>query len=113
MLQALDPGNRLILSQDVENEYRDVLFRPKFDRFVSTERRRRTLDLVLMAALRVEPQETIRECSDPKDDKYLALAWAGAADAVISGDERHLLPMTPWRGIPILRAAEFIALASP
>ena len=31
--------------------------------------------------------------TDPKDDKYLALAAAGRADVIVSSDTRHLLSM--------------------
>ena len=110
LLRAVDAPNRLILSQEVEDEYREVIFRPKFDRFASVERRRRILDIVVFAAERIEPSESIRECRDPKDGKYLALAVAGRADVVVSGDVRHLLSMNPWRGIPILSPAGFLAL---
>jgi len=47
---------------------------------------------------------------DPKDDKYLVLAVAGRADVAVSGDVRHLLSMHPWRGIPFLSPADFLAL---
>jgi putative PIN family toxin of toxin-antitoxin system len=92
----------LLLSQAVEDEYREVIFRPKFDRFVGIERRQHILDIVIVAAERVEPTEAIRECRDPKDDKYLALAAAGGADVIVSSDVRHLLSMHPWRRIPVL-----------
>ena len=77
LLRIMQEPNRLILSQDVEDEHREVLFRPKFDRFVSAERRRRILDIVLVAAERVEPTEAVQACRDPRDDKYLALAATG------------------------------------
>ena len=109
LLRAVEPPNRLILSRAVEDEYREVIFRPKFDRFVSIERRQRILDIVVVAAERVEPTETVRECHDPNDDKYLALAAAGRADVIVSSD-RHLLSMHPWRGIRILSPANFLAL---
>lgn len=67
--RAVNVPNRLLLSQQVEDEYREVIFRPKFDRFVTVERRQRILDLVVVAAEWVEPTETVRECRDPKDDK--------------------------------------------
>jgi hypothetical protein len=88
-----------------------VIFRPKFDRFVTAERRRRILDIVVFTAERVEPAESVRECRDPKDDKYLELAVAGGADVIVSSDVRHLLSMHPWRGISILPPAEFLALS--
>lgn len=49
----------------------------------------------------------VRACRDAKDNKYLELALAAQADAIISGDE-DLLVLHPWRGIPILRPAEFL-----
>jgi putative PIN family toxin of toxin-antitoxin system len=110
LVRAVDTPNRLILSQAVEDEYREVIFRPKFDRFVSVERRHGVLDIVLLTAERVEPSEFVRECRDPKDDKYLALATAGRADVIVSSDLRHLLSMHPWRGIPILSPVDFLAL---
>ncbi len=110
LLRAVTEPNRLILSQDVESECREVIFRPKFDRFVSVERRRLILDILVMAAERIEPAEVVRECRDPKDDKYLALAAAGRADVIVSSDAHHLLPMHPWRGISILSAGDFLAL---
>jgi uncharacterized protein len=110
LLRAMSPPNRLILSQAVEDEYREVILRPKFDRFVSVERRLQILDIVVVASERVEPSMTVRECRDPKDDKYLALAAAGGADVIVSSDQRHLLSMHPWRGIAILSPAGFLAL---
>lgn len=111
LLRAVNEPNRLLLSQAVEDEYREVIFRPKFDRFVSIARRQQVLDIALFAAERVEPREILRECRDPKDDKYLALAAAGQADVIVSSDVRHLLSMHPWRGIAILSPADFLARA--
>lgn len=69
LFRAMIEPNHLILSQEVEDEYREVIFRPKFDRFVSVERRQLILDTVIFAAERIEPSETVLECRDPKDNK--------------------------------------------
>jgi uncharacterized protein len=111
LLRAVAAPNRLILSQEVAAEYREVIFRSKFDRYVSVERRRQILDLVVAAAQVIEPSEAVRECHDPKDDKYLTLAGAGKADVLVASDKRHLLAMHPWRGIPILRPAHFLTFS--
>ena len=110
LLRAITAPNRLIVSAEVEAEYREVLSRPKFDRFVSIGRRQSILDFAIMAAERVEPTEIVRECRDPKDDKYLALAAAGKADIIVSSDVRHLLSMHPWRGISILSPADSLRI---
>jgi uncharacterized protein len=72
-----------------------VIFRPKFDRFVSIERRQLILDIVIVAGERIEPTDPVRECGDPKHDKYLALAAGGKADVIVSSDAHHLLSMHP------------------
>jgi predicted nucleic acid-binding protein len=47
-LRAIVGPDQLIISQAVEDEYREVILRPKFDRFVSAARRLRILDIVLV-----------------------------------------------------------------
>ena len=113
LLRAVNNPNRLLLSREVEEEYREVLFRPKFDRYVSADRRQRILDIVVVAAERIESPATVRECRDPKDDKYLALAAAGKADVIVSSDVHDLVSMHPWRGISILSPASYLALPYP
>ena len=111
LLHAASQPNRLLLSSDIEDEYREVIFRPKFDRFVSVARRLAILGLVLAAGERVNGIVPVRECADPKDDKYLALAAAGGADVIVSGDVRHLLAMHPWRGIAIVSPSVFLSIS--
>ena len=50
LLRAVEVPNRLLLSSEVEAEYREVIFRPKFDRFATVERRRLVLDIVQIGA---------------------------------------------------------------
>jgi predicted nucleic acid-binding protein len=50
LLRAVSVPNRLLLSQAIEDEYREVIFCPKFDRSVAGERRQRILDIVIVAA---------------------------------------------------------------
>ena len=49
-------------------------------------------------------------CRDAKDNKYLELALAAAADVIVSGDA-DLLVLHPWRGVRILRPAAYLAEA--
>ncbi len=109
LLRAVDGPRRIVLSEAVEDEYREVIFRPKFDRFVSIERRQRILDIVLVVAERIVPAQTVRECRDPNDDKYLELALAANAETIVSSDA-DLLVMNPWRGVRIVRPADYLAL---
>ncbi len=51
----------------------------------------------------------VHACRDPADDKYLDLALAADAYAIVTGDH-DLLSMSPWRGIRILNSSEYVAL---
>lgn len=46
---------------------------------------------------------------DPDDDVVLAIAIAGRADYIVSGD-RHLLDLREYKGVPIITATRFLNL---
>ena len=50
------------------------------------------------------------DCRDAKDNKYLELALAARAGVIVSGDA-DLLVLHPWRGVRILRPAEYLVEA--
>lgn len=89
--------------------------RPKLDRYVSRRTRegllrtwRKAAVLFPAAALR----EEVRDCRDPDDDKFLELALASGARAIVTGDE-DLLVLDPWRGIRIVKLANFEKVVLP
>jgi len=45
---------------------------------------------------------------DPDDEMILECALAAQADFIVSGDKKHLLALRQFRGIPIIRPAEFL-----
>lgn len=51
-------------------------------------------------------------CRDPKDNIFLALAYAGGADVIVSSDH-DLLVLHPWREIAIVTPAQFLARFVP
>ena len=97
----------IALSEIVYGEIAEVLARPKFARVLTDDRHREILELLNAAALWIEPTATVRDCRDSKDNCYLELALAADATAIVSGD-RDLLVLHPWRGIQLLRPAEFL-----
>ena len=46
-------------------------------------------------------------CDDPSDDKFLEAAVAGNASHIISGD-KHLLKLSEFQGIQILKPRDFV-----
>ena len=103
---ALDKGE-LLLSHATFAELGEVLGRKKFDRYVKREEREQFLVMLLAEAVVVEVSEAVHECRDPKDDKFLELVIGGEASCLVTGDQ-DLLVLHPFRGIPILTAAQFL-----
>ena len=95
------------MSEAVHGEVAEVLARPKFARVLTDDRRREILELLSAAALWIEPGEKVQDCRDGKDNRYLELALAAGATAIVSGDE-DLLVLNPWRGIRVLRSTQFL-----
>jgi uncharacterized protein len=91
----------LLVSEATMNELADVLARARFDRYISLEDRKQFLRLLGRLAEFVPIIYPVRECRDPKDDKFLELAINGRAELILTGDE-DLLMMNPWRGVAIL-----------
>ena len=81
-------------------ELTDVLMRDKFDRFVSPQERGTVLRLIAGSAEWFRPIETIEDCRDPKDNKFLELAIASSATFIVTGDQ-DLLVLNTYRGIKI------------
>ena len=104
-------SDRVAISEATMAELRDALARPRLARFVDPELRDEVLALLDMSGVLVEPTERVTDCRDEKDDKYLELALAAGADAIVSGDA-DLLVLHPWRGVRILRPADYLAEAA-
>ena len=99
------------LSTLVEEEIVEVLNRPRFAQAVSAARRTAILDVLRRRAAWFTPSEPVTDCRDSKDNKYLELALAAGAGTIVSGDN-DLLTLHPWRGVRILRSADYLVEAA-
>ena len=102
----------LLASVDTLEELRQVLARPKFDRYLQASTRRRFLAAVIHRASIVRIDSRLSICRDPGDDKFLELAVNGQASAIITGDD-DLLVLNPFQGIAIITPAEFLRQLLP
>lgn len=100
-------ADRVAISDDMIAELMDVLYRPKLARFVSPELRDDVISLLDAHGVTFAPTERVTDCRDPKDNLYLELALAAGADWIVSSDQ-DLLVLHPWRGVRVLRPAEYL-----
>jgi uncharacterized protein len=104
---VLDRGIDILMSESTFGELASRLDRPKFARYREPEAWNLFLSELVELALWHEDAGTATGTSrDVDDDKFLALAVTGQADAIISGDG-DLLELVVHEGIPILTPAQF------
>lgn len=92
------------------SEFVDVISRPKFDAILSSSNtsRNKSLDELHQLAEVIEPPPLPQPvCRDSDDDAVLAMAIAGQADFIVSGDN-DLLSLKIHQGIPIVTPAEAV-----
>jgi len=83
------------------------LARAKFDRYATPSQRNEFLDGFIQHAHRFDVAIPVNDRTDPKDNKFLALAAAAEAELIVASDP-HLTSLHPWRGIPIVPPAAFL-----
>ena len=90
-----------LVSRDTASELIRVLAYPKF-RLTGREREDLLADyLPYCESVAVEGPLLLPDCRDPFDRPFLALALAGKADALVTGDS-DLLALSPAFAVPIL-----------
>lgn len=98
------------LSVPILDELRDVLQRPRFG-FSLPQAMTIVAELSDLCTI-VSPTETVQVIdADPADNRILECAVKAKATFIISGDA-HLLALGTYRGIRILRPAEFLAIVN-
>jgi uncharacterized protein len=107
VLRQVELNSLLLFSESTMYELADVLSRQKFDRYVSLDDRRGFIERLGKIAEFIPIVQLVRECRDPKDDKFLEVALNGSADVIITGDT-DLLGMNPWRGVAILSPLDYL-----
>lgn len=96
----------LVFTSDIHEEYRRVAaeLQQQFPRVDLAA----ALGLVLVNAHAFPPTVLDSQvCTDPDDDKFLACAVASGARSIVSGD-KHLLSVSGFRGIEVLRPRAFL-----
>lgn len=102
----------VVLSADTFGELEQRLWKPKFDRFLNPDYRRRILHDLSAIALWVEPAPEIasrRYSRDPDDDKFIHVALAARAPWLVSGDQ-DLLTLPAIDGLSIVSPAAALQL---
>jgi putative PIN family toxin of toxin-antitoxin system len=107
--RAMREGRPLISAATI-TEMDEVIHLPKFDKYLSEEERIEFLTSLVHEAELVNVMETVSDCRDPRDNKFLELAVSGQATHIVTGDS-DLLVLHPFRGVIVVSPSSFLALA--
>lgn len=107
VLNAARSGRfELVVSPFILREVDGVLAR-KFK--WSGDRRLQAMGLIARIAVVVNPPSLVDAFADDHpDNRVLDCAASGEADYLVTGDQRHLLPLGSFRGVRIVRAPNFL-----
>ena len=97
---------QIVLSQDILNEYHRVAesLSLKFPAIDLSK----IIELVMVHGQFVDSTNLdIAVCEDPDDNKFIECAIASGTKIIVSGD-KHLLKITGYQGIAVLKPREFV-----
>ena len=96
----------LAMSQATWQEFLEVVHRPKFNRYLSNDQRVSYVKEIEALACWPDSGESVLDCRDSKDNKFLEAALAGQAEMIITGDKDLLALAGRY---PIVAPAKFWA----
>lgn len=98
----------LVISPPILEEYRRVGLELSKGREPLVSALETLLAMLTMHAVIVDAPPLVEGvCEDPDDDKFLAAAVAANAPVVVSGD-KHLLRVSGWRAIEVIKPRQFV-----
>ncbi|MBI5219772.1 MAG: putative toxin-antitoxin system toxin component, PIN family [Bacteroidia bacterium] len=105
-----DTRFEILSCNELNDELRDVLARPKFNKYISPAEAEQFIQLFSLATEKVNISATVTISSDPDDNYLLALAKDGKAQYLITGDKKHLLALKRFENTKIISFPEFYTL---
>jgi hypothetical protein len=104
--KIIDKKLTLVISNQIIQEFKIVMKRPKFQRYVDSSDIDEFLTRLIKISELIEVKSDFNIVKgDPTDDIILNCAYDGKVDYIVSGDE-HLLALKNFKGIKIVTADE-------
>jgi uncharacterized protein len=110
VLAFLDGMFTLVISEYQLNEFARVSRYPRVKKFLKPARAGFLMNKLRKRALIVEPGERLDVSPDPDDNIIIAVAVAGNAQFLVSGDGKHVLDLEKVGSVRIVTAAQAVEL---
>ncbi len=96
----------LLFSEELLQEFLDVVKRPKLKKYFSEKDVVKVLDGIQYYADYIEVSTKVNVCRDANDNFLLALCYDGKADYLITGDD-DLLVMKKYKQTSIVKISDY------
>lgn len=100
----------LLTAPEQISELARVTRYPKVRERIAPAAAGRLINQLREVAVMVQPLPAVTACSDPHDNYLLAIAQAGRADFLVTGDKRDLLALRSHEGARILMVRDFLTM---
>jgi uncharacterized protein len=101
----------ILFSKELIQEYRNVIIRPKFEKYIKPHQAQRFENLLISRLTEVKITSNIRQSRDVKDNYLLSMSIDSKADFLITGDD-DLLVLKQIGKTKILTKADFFEFIS-
>lgn len=99
----------IFYSNELLNEYKSVIFRKKFEKYIQQDQVSRFIGLVLTRLKPIEIKTIVRLSKDANDNYLLSMSLDCVADYLVTGDP-DLLELNEFGKTKILTMSEFIKI---
>ena len=106
----LDGKFTLLTCAEHLDELRETLQKPNLAELIKPHKAGRLVNQLKKLAESIDELPNVQRSSDPDDDYLLALAEAGRADYLVTGDKSGLVALGRHKGTHIISAKDFVAL---
>lgn len=113
LFRLIDDGKAtMFISEEIMQEVRDVINRPKFNEVmmkarIKPEQIMKKINSISKQVIGSKLKITV--CRDEKDNKFLECAMHAKADFIVSGD-KDLLVLNEYKGIKIVRTKDILGI---
>lgn len=106
--KIIDEKLALVISNQIIQEFKRVMKRPKFKRYVDSSDVDEFVRILIKISEVIEVKSDFSAVKgDPTDNMILNAAYDGKVEYIVSGDE-HLLALKNFKGIKIVNGGEML-----
>jgi len=110
VLMILNNQVTMYISNEVFQEYKQVLNRGKFEKYLNSKKIKSFLSRIKRCAIKIRPKVTVDIIKDdPADNKFLECALEAEADFLITGNIKHF-PPKKFHKTQIVTPSEFLSM---